>query len=285
VREGADPLARAAELAADPLAHSPRAARGCPPADRLIALAERSLPAAEREPIVDHLAGCPDCAAELRTLREVDAWAREAGAAVAGAGVGSRAAGAGWRMLVAAGVGALACGLALGWLLWRTPGAAPTAATVDGAERTLALRLADERTARATLERELATAREHLALPLANVPLVDLAPEGTLRSASAARDVPQPPAGTPLVLVLSAREHQAAARYELRVHGPDGAEVTRVEALRPSVYGTFTVGLPAASLEPGTYRLELWAPAQGPAEATAPEARLVERYVLRLVAG
>jgi anti-sigma factor RsiW len=51
----------------------------CPPGDVWIDLVAGVTPAAERGPLLDHLASCPDCAAEVRALREVAGWARELG--------------------------------------------------------------------------------------------------------------------------------------------------------------------------------------------------------------
>jgi hypothetical protein len=58
----------------DPILLPPRSERGCPPGEWWIELVSGTPSASERGKLLDHLAACPDCAAEVRALREVAAW-------------------------------------------------------------------------------------------------------------------------------------------------------------------------------------------------------------------
>ncbi len=276
--DDADELARLAEAVSDPLAYPPRRERGCPSPERLAELAAGELAQEEREALADHLMLCPDCVAELRVLRRLEPWSREASAALAtAAGAPSRR----WLQAAAAGLAAALLGVVLGWLLGRQPLGAVEArlAAAHRDESAAAAKLDVERRRGDEAERSLAAARERLsraASPIANVPVLDLAPEGSLRGGEPSPELTAPAAETPVVLLLAARAHAPADRYALTLRGPDGQLRWRLEGLRPSPYDTFTVVLPAGGLAPGGYRLELLA-------ARGAEERVLERYALRLV--
>src|SRR5687767_12428414 len=76
-RRDGEPGGGEADLLRDPRLLPPREERGCPPGESWSALVDGTIAAAERETLLDHLASCPDCAIEVRTLRELKAWSRE----------------------------------------------------------------------------------------------------------------------------------------------------------------------------------------------------------------
>ena len=76
-RRDGEPGGGEAELLRDPRLLPPREERGCPPGESWAALVDGTIAPAKRETLLDHLAGCPDCAIEVRTLRELKTWSRE----------------------------------------------------------------------------------------------------------------------------------------------------------------------------------------------------------------
>ncbi|MFP3939780.1 MAG: zf-HC2 domain-containing protein [Thermoanaerobaculia bacterium] len=109
--------------------------------------------------------------------------------------------------------------------------------------------------------------------PQANVPLVDLRPPGTDRSVG--EEPTEIRLGASPVLILNTREPLEERRYRALVYDAGETRVWTVEGLEPTDFGNLTLRLPAGSLAPGRYRIEL-EPAGG--------GEVVERYPVRVVA-
>jgi hypothetical protein len=222
----------------------PRADRsGCPPPTEIEAFARGELGGARRAELLDHLADCADCAAELLALSEIERWAFAAEERLAESAPPSASAApapAPWRRFAgwaAAAAVALAAGLA--WQLAR-PGAP---------------RLAP------------------------NPAIVDLLPEGALRSADAEaeRAVALAPSGPPAVLVLHLEERSESGDYEVEFVDSAGGS-RRLAGLRAEPGGFLTLALEGRALPPGAYELRLFGRSEG-------ARRELARYRLRLVAG
>jgi len=100
--------------------------------------------------------------------------------------------------------------------------------------------------------------------PQVNPGLYDLAPSGAARGEEA-RPTPirfQTPGGSAL-LILNPAVIPSSARYGVRIRRMDGPVVWRSEDLVPQASGSFHLSLPAGSLPPGRYELELYGGTEG----------------------
>lgn len=113
--------------------------------------------------------------------------------------------------------------------------------------------------------------------PEVNLPLISLYPRSALRGGRENR-LEVPPATRWVHLVLTSDGLPRGAGYKL-VMIDDAAdhEVLSLGGLRPTSVGTFSIGLPAARIPPGNYRLLLFRLADG-------KRTLVHEYSLQIVA-
>ena len=226
-----------------------------PDAETLVAHQRGELPQAEADALEEHLAWCRDCASLYRDVP----WFFEGEAEP----VDPAERAADWSALEA-----------------RLEEEAPPAEARSVRRRTTGLRLMSGLAAAlavvlggAVYWMVQANGRvDELQRPRGNVPIRDLAPEGAQRT---------PEQGPPTVslergaqLVLDTSSDLGTGSYQAQIEKQDGRVLWTIEGLRPSDYGTLTIGLPPASLPPGLYRIVV----QG--EGGAPE---VGHYALRVV--
>ncbi|MFN7941507.1 MAG: hypothetical protein U0X73_07890 [Thermoanaerobaculia bacterium] len=273
------PVERAARALADPLLHGPRAERGCPAGEVWIDFVARALPAVESERWLDHLAACPDCAAEVRALGEVRAWADDARRRHERAAPRPR-----WASLTAVAAGLLAAltiVLALATLRADTRARAAVAARAELAARLDAalgerdaLRAGDE----AARRRVAAQAEEldRLSRPRVNVPVVDLAPRDLVRGGGGM--VPAISRASGWATLLLHPHALDGTSYAVEVLSPEGATLERADGLVPGADASLTLALPTARLPLGTLRLRLLRETPGtPAAVDAFDLRIEER--------
>jgi hypothetical protein len=273
------PVERAARALADPLLQGPRAERGCPAGEVWIDLVARALPAAERERWLDHLAACPDCAAEVRALGEVRTWADDVRRAHERAAPRPR-----WAPLAAIAAGllaALAIVLAMATLRADSRERAAVAARAELAARLDAalgerdaLRAGDEAARRRAAAQDETIAR--LSRPRVNVPVVDLAPRDVVRGGGGTVPAVSRAAGW-ATLLLHPRALDGAS-YTVEVLSPEGATLDRAAGLVPGADASLTLVLPTARLPIGTLRLRLLRESPGaPVAVDAFDLRIEER--------
>jgi hypothetical protein len=270
------PLERAARALTDPALQPPRDARGCPPGERWSELVAGATTGAERDALLDHLATCPDCAAEVRALRQLQGWAREATAALAPQPRRRPLV----PLLVAASVALAAlstvCLIALLQQRARVTAVASErndlARELDaaGSERAaLGRRAAEAEARRAASERAAAA----LGRPRLNVPILDLEPRDVVRGERAPAPAVARSAGS-VTLLLHPRR-RTTGPYLVELLAPTGARLWLERGLVEAPDGSLTLSLPTADLPAGVLRLRLSRERAGTAVA-------VDEFSLRL---
>lgn len=231
---------------------------------------------------VDHMGRCSDCAGEYRAAADIATrMERAAGRrdAVRGGGTGGGR-GRGWsapgRMLALAALLVVATGLAIGLTFERRALGARLARLASEllareADLAVARREAAEAAARdAQVISDLRTSVETLSRPQANVPIIDLVPEGILRGPGAPSSrLDYPPGAASVTLVLTVTGARRHATYALRLEEAGAGLVARVEGLERGPHDTFTIALPRAAAPPGDYTLRLLGSRQGREETVA----------------
>jgi len=230
-------MSRLEEIWTDPAVQPPTDSAMCPASEDLAALANGSLPLAERERLVDHLVECASCSAALRALQALGSWAlaAEEGLETIRPVESDRSGGRvapGW---VAA---AAVLAAAAGWLIGS--GSGPTGG-----------KAADE--------------------IAANPAIVDLLADGALRAAAPLerqRLELSASGGVPVVLVLHLERPEAGALYTAEfLYG--GETAARLEGLASGPFGTLTILLRGAALAAGDYELVVRRAPPGAADEAA----------------
>lgn len=110
--------------------------------------------------------------------------------------------------------------------------------------------------------------------PRVNVPIQDVAPPASERAAAEAPlGVTLSPEEDRVLLILNPSTSPAPGRYRLRILDAEGQQVFATEDLEPTPFGNFTLELTRGFLDPGLYRIEIYA---------AAGRTLLDRYSLRL---
>lgn len=220
-----------------------------PSPERIAAYHEHRLGPEEAEEVREHLAACPDCAAQLLALASLFDGDEESGPEMSRAELD-----AAWERQRAR--------------LFPSPPAVlaerrkppvssrwawATAATMGLAAALLTVVVIDQR-----------KALEQLARPQANPPLVNLVPVGSVRQG--VEDVPElrfPEEGEWAWVILSPPE-LGSPSYDVEVFGPNGERILLFESLRGSEADNFRIALPPSVLAaPGEYRILLFGKKEG----------------------
>jgi hypothetical protein len=112
--------------------------------------------------------------------------------------------------------------------------------------------------------------------PEVNLPLISLYPRSALRGGRENRWEAQPGARW-VHVVLTTEDLPQGTGYQVVIVEAAGREVLAIEGLQPTSVGTFSFGLPAARVPPGTYELRLFRQMDG-------KRVLVGEYPLEIVA-
>lgn len=221
-----------------------------PSPEELLAYQEGSQPAAERDRLQEHLAGCRECAGALLDLAAFPQLPAGRSEERLGAEDLERE----WqRFAVAIGEAApRPLAVARRWGPWATTPAARLAYALAAGLLVVAVGLA-ARVAR--LESRLA----ELSQPQLNVYLGDLVPTAAARQRG---EGPQqalhvPPEADRLLLLLNLADSRVYPEYEVEISDARGHPVWSRAGLRRSPEGTFTLELPRGFLPAGSYRLRL----------------------------
>jgi hypothetical protein len=241
--------------------------RDCPSGETLARAAAGDLSPAEREQVVDHLAGCSDCAEEYRLATSLEPWAADAGT-----GTGRQRITPWLSGLAAAAVVAISTSAGL-WSYFEL-----RRSRVELERATELARRSAEDTA--GLRREVA----QLAQPQINVVIADVFPPDATRGERGSDGEPTivVPADARLFTVILNSSDAAPPNpsgYTLEVLNDGGSLVWRGAGLQRSRFGTFTVALPRTLLPAGRYRLVLRAPDPNAAPAGS---RIVHEYPLHI---
>jgi hypothetical protein len=196
-----------------------------------------------------HLETCASCADELTDARE----SRSAEANAANVRPAA-AAPAFWKQAP------LAAGLVLGLVAGVFWGSGRRPVDTGGEERQrLASRLAEvdaEATRLRDRQAELQRRLERLEAPQANVPVVEVQPDGAIQRSGGQRPKEVVlPAGTPFVTLVLDSTASAKGPVAVEIRGADGALLWRVSGLHPSEPGGYTLALPVERLPDGTVTL------------------------------
>lgn len=278
----ADDLSR---LFSDPALRPPRDRSACLEPEALERARTGSLVRGERDRVVDHLASCPDCAAEVQLLREVAGLAARAAADLAPAAAAGvvidmasartrgRRGRSPWAAAGAtAATAALAAVLLAVWALGLRQENRRLAGALDEARhQTSAARAAEQRAAEAAArwaveaEARLAEATARLAArgePRLNVAILDLEPTEVLRGGEepAAQRLELPPGAELVTLILHLAGPPPEGPVDLEIIDVRGRVVWRGSGLRRTAYDTYQLAFEPGLLAPGRYRLRLLAP-------------------------
>jgi len=252
-------------------AHGVDSAGECVTEAQLVRAATGAADESERLRIADHLIACARCAEEYRVLTSLKPWTEESAAVLnpeVRRATAARTLSRGLQYAIAASL-ILTFGVGL-WIgaVWRRSQQASTqdAARVE-AERDH--QLADARRQAEDLRRrtedqqreiaELRRDRESVAAPEPNVPIVELEPADTFRSAPQGRRTIELPSSAKLVtLVVSAVQSLPSRMYVIEMTDPHGRVIWTSSGLRPSADGSFTVAVPRVLLPSGEAHLRLY---------------------------
>lgn len=113
--------------------------------------------------------------------------------------------------------------------------------------------------------------------PEVNLPLISLYPRSALRGGRENR-LEVPPEARWIHLILTTDDLLRGTGYELVIEDAAGREVLTLAGLRPTTVGTFSIGLPASRVPPGSYGLHLFRQTNG-------RRTLVHEYPLKVVEG
>lgn len=220
-----------------------------PAPERIAAYHEHRLGPEETEEIREHLAACPDCAAQLLAFASLSDEDELPGPEMSRADLD-----AAWERQKAR--------------LFSNPPAVlaerrkppvssrwawATAATMGLAAALLTVVVIDQR-----------KALEQLARPQANPPLVNLVPVGSVRQG--AQDVPELrfPKEDEWAWVILSPPELGSPSYDAEVFGPEGERVFLFEDLQSSEADNFRIALPPSVLAaPGDYRILLFGKKEG----------------------
>jgi hypothetical protein len=235
---------RSALRAAAPVARADRT--GCPSSEALARAAEGG-PTGAAPAIVDHLAGCADCALEYRVASALKPWAEGAAASL-----DMRRRRSGTRVLPLALPASLAACLALvGWVV-----------ALHQREGRLEARLAEARPLTIPAAPGLAAAPAPSVAPaepqpIPNVPLVDLFPRGATRGSGTSAPVLDAGASSLVVLILNVREPQAGATYAIEIVDARGQRAWSTENVRAGG-DPLTLAVPSRLLTDESYQVHLY---------------------------
>ena len=244
-----------------------RSRRDCPSGETLARAAAGELSRAERELVVDHLAGCSDCAEEYRLATSLEPWAASAATGSARLRITP------WLFgLAAAAVVVISTSAGL-WSYFELRRSMLKIERVTELSR----RSAEET---AGLQREV----DRLAQPHTNVVVADVFPPDAARGereSAGEQTIVVPTDARLFTVILNSNDAAPPGSngYTLDVLGDNGSRVWRGEGLQRSRFGTFTVALPRTLLPAGRYRLVLRV---ADPQAAPTGSRIVHEYPLHI---
>jgi hypothetical protein len=228
---------------------------GCPPSEALARAAEAG-PQRRPAELVDHLAGCADCAFEYRVASAFKPWAEGAAAALPGP---SRTVSRPARLLPHALAASLVVCVGLGaWALTLRQQGGRLEARLADARRSL-----EDAQGRGPSSAPPLPAPEPPAgsvagpgQPQANVALVDLFPRDSTRGGAAAAATVDPSRSPLVVLILNVRRPEPGATYAVEIADRRGAPVWAGEGIHADTEPV-TLAIPSRLLTGDGYRIRL----------------------------
>lgn len=227
--------------------------------EELAAYHEQQLSPEAAEGIRAHLAACPGCAAELLGLADLSE--EDSGSEVSRAEMDTA-----WQRQRAR--------------LFPSPPAARAPARKTDAPFRLAWAAAASLGLAAALLAAVALAQWRtiaaLRQPLANPPLVNLAPAGSVRQESeAASELLLPAKAQRVWAILNPVRELNASAYDVEILDPSGRAVLLFKDLQPSEAANFRLEIPRTVLAAGDYRVRLF-------EKNAESRQVLEEFELRV---
>ena len=274
-----------------------RSASDCLTEDVLARAVAGDLNESERERIADHLASCSDCAKEYSAAKSIKAWADEKArpipfpAKVNGHRPLPESRRRPLYLPYAIAASLLVLSVALGALLLsktreneRLLAEANNhhRAEITESRRVLeqesaARRIAEEELAKRDAAAKSSNPPKQIAVPEANVPIIDLSPQdaGRGNQSPQAATVQLSPGTDLFTLILNLSGEDTSRNYSLEVTDRNNRTIWTTRNLRKSPYNNFTVAMHRRTFPPGEYRLKIYGLRDG-------RRQLIEEYAIRL---